>query len=88
MATSGKPISKETTVTLGVIATFLGTSIAAVVYLSSMKSSVDSMATNLIDFKRSLDRNTAQIVSDGREVSSLRSTVEALRERIRLLEAR
>lgn len=88
--TTVKPntIDQTTKVNLGILGTLLVSAVGGAAFMSSLKTSVDSMAQGLTEVKTAIDRNTHQIANDGREQAVMQATLAAQADTIRSLTKR
>ena len=81
-------IDTTTKVNIGILGTLLVSTIGGTFFFASLQGSVEAMSENLRDVKTAIDRNTAQIASDGRELGVLQAHVNSLLQRVTQLESK
>lgn len=75
-------LNSQTKVTIGFLGSFLAVALGGAAYLASLKTSVDGMVATLLEVREAIDRNTQQIVKDGRQLSEMRAEVRAIQSRL------
>lgn len=85
-------IDRSTKFSLGAILLLVGTVGYGVVHLGNLETAVTSrlgsMEASVLRVEKALDRNTAQIVHDGKALVVLQTMVQALERRVLELERR
>ena len=79
-------IDKTTKVNLGILGSLVVVAAYGSFYLSSLNTSVQSMDASLKEVKRALDRNTGQIIHDGKALVVLQTQFQGLERRVHALE--
>ena len=81
-------IDATTSVNIGILITMLGAVWYFATNLGQLRSGIDRLNEQTADVKRAIDRNTAQLASDGKTLSALQAVVSSLQERVGKLEQR
>lgn len=88
MSTKSSAIDATTKVNIGILGTLLTSAVGGAFFFASMQGSVDAMSQRLTDVKIAIDRNTAQITSDGRTIGILQARIDSLMQRVNTLESK
>jgi len=79
-------LDKASTVNLGILGTLLVSAIGGATYLTTLNSNVVALGDGMVEVKKAIDRNTAQLVVDGRALAVLETVVGTLDRRLGDLE--
>ncbi len=85
-ATSTVTLDRTSRVTLGLVASVLAVVAGGVWHFSTMRTDISQMNRSLVDVKKALDRNTAQLQRDSRTLAILETLMKSYGERLRKLE--
>ena len=87
-AASKTKIDATTSVNIGILITLLWAVWYFASNLGELRSGIDRLNDQMGDVKTAIDRNTAQLASDGKTLSALQAVVSSLQERVNKLEQR
>lgn len=79
-------IDKTTKITLGLWMTILGALCGGVVYITALNSNIIQLVETTKEVRKAIDRNTEQLVHDGKALAVLETLVTTIERRVDLLE--
>lgn len=79
-------IDKTTKVNLGILGTLLVSAVGGAAYLTTLNSNVVAVVEGQDELKHAIDRNTEQLMNDGKALAVLDTLVKTIDRRVGELE--